>query len=109
MGGFWAIFFLLVVLKIPVLGSLWLVWWASRAEPQTEDASDDGHGGFRRWDAPPRPRGPRRGPHGDGARPLPDCPPGGRTRVLTPPAPARAELARARGAAEPAGEPSSPA
>ena len=27
--GFWPIFFLLVVLKIPVLGAIWLVWWAA--------------------------------------------------------------------------------
>jgi hypothetical protein len=99
--GFWAIFFLAVILKIPVLGSLWLVWWASRAETQPEDAPDEGHGGFRRWDAQPRPNGPRRGPHGEGAKPLPECPPGGRTRVLTPPAPVRAGFAHARGAAEP--------
>jgi hypothetical protein len=98
--GFWAIFFLLVVLKIPVLGSLWLVWWASRAEPLPDDAPDDGTGGFRRWDAEPRPRGPRRGPHGSGARPLPECPPGGRIRVLTPPAQVRAGFAHARGAAQ---------
>jgi hypothetical protein len=100
--GFWPIFFLLVVLKIPVLGSLWLVWWASRAEPLPDDAADDGHGGFRRWNAQPRPRGPRRGPHGaGGARPLPHCPPGGRSRVLTAPVPVRAGTAHARGAAEP--------
>lgn len=102
MEGFWVIFFLAVVLKIPVLGSLWLVWWASRAEPLPEDAPEEGgHGGFRRYDAQLRPKGPRRGPHGAGARPLPDCPPGGRTRVLTPPAPVRAGLAHARGATEP--------
>jgi len=29
--GFWPIFFLLVVLKIPVFSALWLVWWASRS------------------------------------------------------------------------------
>jgi hypothetical protein len=104
--GFWPIFFLLVVLKIPVLGSLWLVWWASRAEPLPDDAADDdGHRGFRRWDAQPRPRGPRRGPHGDGARPLPECPPGGRTRVLSPPAAVRAGMAHARGSVEPGREP----
>jgi hypothetical protein len=81
--GFWPIFFLLVVLKIPVLGSLWLVWWASR-EPEPEEASEDG-GGFRRRPRPKLPRGPRRGPHGGGAAlPVPDCPPGGRTRVVGP-------------------------
>jgi hypothetical protein len=100
--GFWPIFFLLVVLKIPVLGSLWLVWWASRAQPLPDDAPDGG-GGFRfRSQDPLRPRGPRRGgPHGGGARALPACPPGGRTRVLSPPAPVRAGIAHARGAAEP--------
>jgi hypothetical protein len=100
--GFWPIFFLLVVLKIPVLGSLWLVWWASREQPLPDEAPDDG-GGFRfRNPDSSRPRGPRRGgPHGAGARPLPPCPPGGRIRVLTPPAPARASMAHARGAAEP--------
>jgi hypothetical protein len=102
--GFWPIFFLLVVLKIPVLGALYLVWWASRAEPQPEGATDEDDGGFRRWRPQPRPSGPRRGPHGAGAAPLPPCPPGGRRRVLTPPAPVRAGIAHARGAAEPARE-----
>jgi hypothetical protein len=106
--GFWAIFFLLVVLKIPVLGSLWLVWWASRAEPQLDDATDEGHGGFRRWDAEPRPRGPRRGPHAGGARPLPECPPGGRTRTALPPAPVRAGIAHAHGAAPQRGRTAGP-
>jgi hypothetical protein len=109
--GFWPIFFLLVVLKIPVLGALWLVWWASRAEPLPEDAPDQDDGGFRRFRSEPRrPRGPRRGgPHGVGARPLPDCPPGGRTRVPAPPAPTRAGLTHARGVAEPARDTPQPA
>jgi hypothetical protein len=96
--GFWPIFFLLVVLKVPVLGALWLVWWASR--PATDpDGAEDSDGGFKRWRPQPvRPRGPRRGPHGGAARALPDCPPGGRTRVITPPATVRAGLAQARGA-----------
>ena len=75
MTGFWAIFFLMVVLKIPVLGSIWIVWWASRQydeEPQTDD-----DGGNKRRKMPPKlPRDPRRGPHGGGAvAPLPACPP----------------------------------
>ncbi|MEK6277461.1 MAG: hypothetical protein AABM29_05570 [Actinomycetota bacterium] len=106
MEGFWPIFFLLVVLKIPVVGALWLVWWASRAQPLADDAPDQDDGGFRRFRAERRqPRGPRRGgPHGAGAKPLPDCPPGGRSRVVRPPVPVRAGLGHARGAAEPAPE-----
>ena len=105
MEGFWAIFFLLVVLKIPVLGAMWLVWWASRAEPLLDEAPED-DGGFRfRRNDPSRPRGPRRGgPHGGGARALPECPPGGRKRPLRRPAPVRAGLAPARGAAHPTHE-----
>jgi hypothetical protein len=97
-GGFWTIFFLLVVLKIPVLGSLWLVWWASRAKPLPEDAPDDGGGHRFRNPDPPRPRGPRRGgPHGTGATPLADCPPGGRQRPVRAPLPLRTGVAHARG------------
>jgi len=59
--GFWPIFFLLVVLKVPVFSALWLVWWASHATPETETAGDDSDDGFNRW-RPLRPRG--RGPHG---------------------------------------------
>ena len=96
MEGFWPIFFLLVVLKIPVLGSLWLVWWASKPASEPEAAGDSDEG-FRRWRPQPiNPRGPRRGPHGGAARATPDCPPGGRTRILTAPAPIRAGVAHAR-------------
>jgi hypothetical protein len=92
--GFLPIFFLLVVLKIPVLGALWLVWWASRPAPEAAGA-EDSDDGFKRWQASPlRPRGPRRGPHGGSARALPECPPGARTRVASPPAPVRATAAR---------------
>jgi hypothetical protein len=65
MDGFLPIFFLLVVLKIPVLGALWLVWWASR-EPDPEGSRGDSGGGpDRRPRQPVFPRGPRRGPsHG---------------------------------------------
>lgn len=92
MEGAWPIIFLAVVLKIPVFFGLWLVWWAVRAEPEIEEAPGDGADhGFRRWrSSPRRPRGPRRGPHGGGAaRPLPSCPPGGRTRAAPEPVPAR--------------------
>jgi len=102
--GFLPILFLMVVLKIPVGLLLYIVWWAFRAETRPEEAppeSDDHR--FRRFRREPkRPRGPRRGDHGPDAMPIPDCPPGGRTRVLSPPAPVRAAGARAaqRGSAE---------
>jgi hypothetical protein len=66
--GFWPIFFLLVVLKIPVFGALWLVWWASKA-PETESEIDDSEGDLKRWSpGPPRSRGPHSGPFGGAAR-----------------------------------------
>jgi hypothetical protein len=102
--GFFPILFLAVILKIPVALMLYLVWWAFRAEPAPEEAppeADDHR--FGRWRREPRrPRDPRRGPHAPDARPLPDCPPGGRTRVVVAPAPLRAANAHAdqRGSAE---------
>ncbi|MQA74914.1 MAG: hypothetical protein GEU88_11335 [Solirubrobacterales bacterium] len=105
MDGFLPIFFLMVILKIPVAAMLYLVWWAYRAsdEPEGAPPESDEHrfGRFRR--EPKRPRGPRRGGHGPDAVPVPDCPPGGRTRILTAPAPVRAATTHAagRGSAEP--------
>jgi len=104
MDGFWPIFFLAVILKIPVGFLLYTVWWAARAQPETDEAPADegGDHGFRRWRTEPkRPRDPRRGPHAPDSLPVPGCPPGGRTRVLTPPATVRAGMAHARGAVEP--------
>ena len=89
--GFWYIFFLGVVLKAPVIGAMVLIWWAVRTEPATDEQgppADDHH--FRRWDRGTGPRHPRRGPHGGATRPLPECPPGSRTRVGSAPATRRA-------------------
>ena len=55
MDGFLPIFFLLVVLKIPVLGALWLVWWAAKS-PEAESSQDDSGGGPNR--RRPMPRSP---------------------------------------------------
>ena len=64
--GFWPIFFLLVVLKIPVFSALGLIWWASKA-PEQEEATDDSEGGFNRHRPfPIRPRGPHYSPGGAG-------------------------------------------
>ena len=92
MEGFLPILFLGVVLKIPVGLLLYLVWWAIHQQPDAEETppGSDDHS-FRRFGREPRgPRGPRRDPHAPDARPLPDCPPGGRTRVTPSPAPVRA-------------------
>ena len=92
MDGFFPIFFLMVILKIPVGALLYLVWWAFRAstipEEAPPEAGEERFENFRR--RPKRPRGPRRGDHGPGALPLPACPPGARTRVVRPPALVRA-------------------
>jgi len=92
MEGALPIIFLAVVLKIPVFFAIWLIWWAVKDEPSLEDASgESGDHSFRRWRrSPTGPRGPRRDPHGGAARALPDCPPGGRSRVTAPPARVRA-------------------
>ena len=104
MEGFWPIFFLAVILKIPVAALLYLVWWAIRQTEQPADAPEsEGDHGFHRWRGEPkRPRGPRRGPHAPDGRPLPACPPGGRLRVVHRPAPLRAGSGAGRGSAEPA-------
>jgi len=102
--GFWPIFFLAVILKIPVGMLLYLVWWAFRASTIPEEAPPDSEDHrFRRFRREPkRPRGPRRGPHGPGdAIPHPSDRHEGRTRAPTPPAPARASARTAgHGAAE---------
>jgi hypothetical protein len=67
MDGFWAVFWLAVILKIPIVALLTIVWWAIRAAPEPAADTDDGRGGPRR-DRHPRnrpPHPPRRGPHGD--------------------------------------------
>jgi hypothetical protein len=60
----WPIFWLAVVLKIPLLAALGVVWWALRAEPSsTEDERIDRGGRGPDHPRPRRPRPPRRGPH----------------------------------------------
>ena len=98
MDGWLPILFLAVILKIPVLAGMYLVWYAVKAEPETEDSPRDADHGFRRWRREPkRPSGPRRGgPHSGGAQALPDCPPAGRTRVPHTPAPVTASARQRR-------------
>lgn len=77
-------FFLLVVLKIPIVGMIYLLWWAAQPKPEPEATEDENHGDDhgRRRPHPQFPRGPRRGPHGGGARPAAEAPHGGRIRQL---------------------------
>jgi hypothetical protein len=67
------VFWMVVILKIPIVGLLGIVWWAIKAEPEIEPERSDGDGGTRRHrhprGRPPRP--PRRGPH---AEPPPHAP-----------------------------------
>lgn len=84
--------FMGVILKIPVVFACWLLWSAIKAEPDPVEGGEDGgspdpgHRRFRR--EPTRPKGPRRGPHGSGALPLP-CPEEGELRVARAPLPGR--------------------
>ena len=92
MEGFWPIFFLGVILKIPVGFLLYIVWWAFRAGTIPEEAPPEPEDHrFRRFRREPkRPRGPRRGPHGPGdAMPLPSEHREGRSRAQLAPAGAR--------------------
>jgi hypothetical protein len=67
MQGFWAFFWLAVVLKIPIFALLYIVYWAINQsdvepEPVDEGGGSDRHGHGPRV-RPPNP--PRRGPHAD--------------------------------------------
>ena len=62
----WGLVWLMLALKLPLAGLIYIVWWAIKQEPD-ESASDDDGGSRRRRLHPrePFPRRPRRGPHGD--------------------------------------------
>lgn len=61
----WTLFYMIVILKIPMVAALWLVWWAIKQEPEPEEATGGDRGPRRKL--PPLPRWPRRGPAGGGA------------------------------------------
>jgi hypothetical protein len=69
----WTLFFMVVVLKIPLAAACYLIWYAVRAEPEPAGESDSGPEGGPRRRPPLFPRWPRRGPVGGGAecKPLP--------------------------------------
>ena len=77
----WTIFYMVVILKIPMIAALWLVWWAIKSEPIPEEETGEDRGPYRKL--PPLPRWPRRGPRpagGAGCKP-PPCP---QTTVAVP-------------------------
>jgi hypothetical protein len=70
--------FLMVVLKLPIAGLLYIVWWAIHAEPEPVAATSEDDGGSKqphdprpRHPRPALPRPPRRGPHGTPPVPAP--------------------------------------
>jgi hypothetical protein len=67
----WALFYMFVILKIPIALLLWLVWYAVREVPEPTDESDVRDDGGSNHPRPRPPRPPRRGPHAD---PLPQPP-----------------------------------
>jgi hypothetical protein len=70
----WTLFFMIVILKIPMIAALWLIWYAVKAVPEPdEDTATDDRGPRRKL--PPTPRWPRRGPvlGGGDCKPAP-CP-----------------------------------
>ncbi len=70
----WTLFFMMVILKIPLVAALYLIWYAVRDEPAAaeEGPAADERRPWRR--PPPLPSSPRRGPAGGaGCWPAP-CP-----------------------------------
>lgn len=66
-------FFLLVVLKIPVIGMIYLLWWATHDQNLADEVLDEGEDGHGRRKSRPRfPIGPRRDPHSGGAMRKPE-------------------------------------
>lgn len=61
----WTLFFMMVVLKIPMIFAAYVIWYAIREEPDLEAEPGTDTGPRRRM--PPFPRWPRRGPAGGGA------------------------------------------
>jgi hypothetical protein len=72
----WTFVWLMVFLKIPIVGLFLIVRWAVRQTPESAPGGDGGVGPRTSPQHPyhpraPRPRRPRRGPHGDAPLPSP--------------------------------------
>lgn len=80
----WTFIWLMLLLKIPIGGLLWLVWWAIHKTDEEPVGARDEDGGSKvdlgrvHHPRPPRSPRPRRGPH-TGA--LPPAPPRSRSVV----------------------------
>jgi hypothetical protein len=65
----WTFIWLMFLLKIPIAGLLWLVWWAIHKADEEPLSANDEDGGSKvdlnrhLHRRPPRPPRPRRGPH----------------------------------------------
>ncbi len=56
----WTLFFMIVILKIPMIAALWLVWYAVKAVPEPEeDTAEDDRGPQRAQDSADAPAGRR--------------------------------------------------
>jgi len=69
----WTFIFMMLVLKIPIAALIYLVWWAVHQTPEPAESTGGGGTSVRPHPhrRPPRPRQPRRGPHGQVALPSP--------------------------------------
>jgi hypothetical protein len=75
----WTFLYLMLFLKLPIAGLLWLVWWAIHQDNEEPAGEDDGGSKLRpHHPRRPFPSTPRRGPHGT---PSPASPPRVRTMV----------------------------
>jgi hypothetical protein len=69
----WTLFFMMVILKIPLIAALWLIWYAVK-EPVEEEGPSTGEERRPYRRPPSAPRFPRRGPGGGAGCPPPPCP-----------------------------------
>jgi hypothetical protein len=97
----WTLFFMVVVLKIPMIGAGYLIWYSIKEQPDPHEQPDSSEGP-RRPKLPLFPRWPRRGPiGGSGCQAMPCT----QQATIRRPAPV---IARSRQGREPT-EPAPPA
>jgi hypothetical protein len=72
----WTFIYMMLFLKLPIAGLLWLVWWAIHQSDEDPFSTHDEDGGSKLRPRPHHPRRPfprpsRRGPHGTPPPPSP--------------------------------------